>query len=276
MGYGCPKTPAGQRGGASKRVSGPGSRAASGLAQAVKAAVGVAACFAVLLGLNGCGKDVPFISKIKIELPRRVKIKSVADALQAARNQNDPTLRYRAYVYLGDPSRYDNAETIEEIVQVLAAAYKAEQDEQIRIAIIDSLGRLGSTAALPTLTEAARNPSVSIRVAACQALGRLGTVDALPTLDERFSTDSSLDVRLAAAAALANIPSRNAAVVLVQGLTDPDVAIVYRCRRSLQQMLGADYGSDVSAWRDAVRQADFSQVRQNRSSIRWPLWLFNR
>jgi len=206
----------------------------------------------------------------RLPLPHRVKIDDVPDALAAVRDERDPTRRYHAYLYLGDPDLYADQETVNEVVKVLAAALKVEREEQNRVAIIESLGRLGSPAAIPALSEAVRDPSAAIRTAACEALGRIGSPEVIPALEQRFTSDDSLDVRLAAAASLGNVHDRNAAIVLVQGLTDPDVAVVYRCRESLKQLLGEDHGNDVDAWRQAVRQADFTKPAKHSLLDLWP------
>ncbi len=242
----------------------------------MRVACGVAACVvagSLSLLAVGCirtGQPLQWSLLDRLSLPRRVKIQGVSDALAAVQDEQDPTRRYHAYLYLGDPGLYDDEQTEQEVVQLLSVALKVERVEQNRVAIIESLGRLGSTAAIPALSDTARDPSATIRAAACAALGQIGTAAVIPLLEERFTTDDSLDVRLAAAAALSNVGERSAAIVLLQGLTDPDIAVVYCCRKSLEQLLGQNYGNDLEAWRQAVREAEFVAPPRRPLLDLWP------
>ena len=86
-------------------------------------------------------------------------------------------------------------------------------------------------------------------------------------LDTLLVSDPSLDVRLAAADALGHIPTQQAAMSLLTGIEDADVAIRYRSRQSLKQITGKDHAGNVGEWREDIQTANFEELAARRRHL---------
>jgi HEAT repeat protein len=204
----------------------------------------------------GC-KTTTFFSRKE---PQPAPIKSVADALTAVRTNSDPAVRRDAYQFLGNPKRYSGDDSSsDEITEILRLALTAETDPQLRIAVLSALAKLHSPKAIAAIAGATKDKETAVRVTACRLLGQSGARNAADQLDELLISDSSLDVRLAAAEALGNLPSRKAALALLEGVDDPDVAIRFRCRESLKKLTGTDHAADLTDWRKEIQTANFEE-----------------
>ena len=192
-------------------------------------------------------------------------IESVPDALSAIRSSSDPSVRRAAFEFLGNPRHYSgNDNNRDEISDILQLALSAEADPHLRITILQSLAKLQSPKALAAISGAATDKDPAVRVTACRLLGQAGAAQATAQLDELLTADSSLDVRLAAAEALGNLPSRQAALALLEGIDDPDVALRFRCRESLKKLTGTDHAADLAGWRHEIQTASFEEPAAHR------------
>ncbi|MBI3465083.1 MAG: HEAT repeat domain-containing protein [Planctomycetes bacterium] len=186
-------------------------------------------CLAATNWSTGCKHTSLFTRKNAPPPP----IESVPDALSAIRASSDPSVRRDAFEFLGEPRHYSgNDASRDEITEILKLALTSE---------------------------AANDKDPAVRVTVCRVLGQAGATQATPQLDDLLMADSSLDVRLAAADALGNLPSRQAALALLEGIDDPDVALRFRCRESLKKLTGSDHSTDLAGWRQEIQTASFEQ-----------------
>jgi HEAT repeat protein len=210
---------------------------------------------AALLCTLGCKTSSLFTRKTY----SKPSIDSASAALASIRQSSDPAQRRAAFEYLGNPSHL-GTEGREEISSILALALSSEQQAQTRIVILQSLARLGSPQRWEAFNAALRDKDPTVRVMACRLIARSGSTDQTEALDDLLNSDTSLDVRLAAADALSNIPTREAAMALLSGVQDSDVAVRHRCRQSLQNLTGKDHGGNADEWRTEIQTANFEQL----------------
>jgi HEAT repeat protein len=223
-----------------KRVPVRGSRAA------------VVVWVTILLCSLGCKTTSLFTRKTY----SKPSVDSASSALAAIRGSSDPAQRRAAFEFLGNPSQL-GTEDREEISSILALALASEPQAQTRIVILQSLSKLGSPKRWESFNSALKDKDPAVRVIACRLIARSGSTDHIKALDDLLISDPDLDVRLAAADALSNIPTREAALALLSGVQDRDVAIRYRCRQSLLQLTGKDHGGNADEWRSEIQTANF-------------------
>ncbi len=75
-------------------------------------------------------------------------------------------------------------------------------------------------------------------------------------LAETLSGDTDMDVRQAAAKALASSHDKEAVAALGAALEDANPAMQYVAVASLKNVTGKDLGNDVNAWRQLAKQPD--------------------
>jgi len=215
----------------------------------------------VVLSALGCGASTYF-TRFRDTTPT---VDSPQAALAAIRESRDPGLRRAAFEYLGDPRHLGGeAGDRDEVTSILGLALQSETEPQTRILVLESMTRLGSPKRVEAMSPAVTDKEPAVRAAACRHLGRTGSPEAAAKLEPVLVSDSSLDVRLAAADALANIPTQQAALSLLAGLEDSDVAIRYRCRQSLKQITGKDYSGSVGEWRQEIQTVNFEELAKKR------------
>ena len=166
--------------------------------------------------------------------------------LKSSSNADD---RRAAFGALGQPGRYRaDPGRQQQIVEILRLGLEREQDSLVRITIVHSLGSLGGEQAQAALVGGLEDGDPAVRAEICRTLGKLGDVAASEPLGTAVTSDTSLDVRLAAAEGLGHLPSGNSAKALLAALNDKDPAVRYRAGRSLRAITGKDYGTDSNAW----------------------------
>jgi HEAT repeat protein len=190
-------------------------------------------------------------------------IESATAALAVIRESKNPAERRAAFEFLGDPSHL-GSEDREEISSILALALTSEQQAQTRIVILQSLAKLGSPKRWDAYNASLQDKAPSVRVMACRLIGRSGSTEQTKALDSLLISDPNLDVRLASAEALSNIPTREAALALLSGVQDTDVAVRNRCRESLRHITGKDHGANTDEWRTEIQTANFDELATQR------------
>ena len=214
------------------------------------------ACSATTSWCTGC-KHISLFTRKNVQ---PAPIESVPDALSAIRASSDPGVRREAFEFLGDPKHFSgDGAGRDEITDILKLALASEADPQLRITILHSRAKLNSPKAIASIAGAANDKDPAVRVTVCRLLGQSGATQATAQLDELLTADSSLDVRLAAADALGYLPSRQAALALLEGIDDPDVALRFRCRESLKKLTGSDHAADLAGWRQEIQTASFEE-----------------
>ncbi len=209
-------------------------------------------------------------TSIRALVARPPRVDSVADALATLRDSVDPAERLSAYRFLLDPDHFPEKRIPDDVLQSVADTGLREPEAIERANVVMLLGALDDPRVLDPLLRAADDPDPLVRQAACEQLARWHDERVLEVLIDRLQNDASIDVRLAAARSLGKIPSRRAAQALYAHLADPDVAIRYRAREALANLVGEDHGFDMDQWQSAIEQASFTETRRRG----WRRWLF--
>jgi HEAT repeat protein len=143
-----------------------------------------------------------------------------------------------------------------EITDQLARQIQVEPDPLVRQAVVGTIAEFRTPIAQQVLEAGLADQDETVRVACCQAIGRraaAGVEDAgntsLAALAGVLRSESNIDVRLAAAEALGHIKSPDAIQALIVALDDRDPALQYVGVQSMKSITGQDYGPDVQAWR---------------------------
>lgn len=142
----------------------------------------------------------------------------------------------------------------EEIAQQLANGLKVEKDALLRMEVLQAMGAMQCPTALSMLRLGMKDPDADVRVACCQAWRQQGGQEAIDLLAAAATTDSELDVRMAAARCLGELGDKRGVPALGQMLEDRDPAMQHRAVASLQRITGQDLGNDVNAWIDYVKK----------------------
>ncbi len=176
--------------------------------------------------------------------------------LNRVRESPDPNLRHQAYARLADPNCYDNEEQQIEAARELSQRLDKKSEPLVTRAVIcRTLGELGRPEARDALGRACDDPEPIIRAAACRALGRIGSPDDALLLARVMSADSNSDCRIAAIEGLGTLKAKDPriALVLVDGMENPDPAVRLASYQSLQRITGKDLGPEVAAWRASIQ-----------------------
>jgi HEAT repeat protein len=141
----------------------------------------------------------------------------------------------------------------EQFARKIATDLTTEQSPFVRREMYLALGGVQSLTANSILYAGLQDPDENIRIACCQAWGQRGGPDAAKVLGETLSSESNLDVRLAAARALGKAKDNGGVTSLGVALEDPNPAVQRRAIESLEEITGEKFGNDVDAWRTFVQ-----------------------
>jgi HEAT repeat protein len=86
-------------------------------------------------------------------------------------------------------------------VEPLLQLARTNDDSDLRIRIVESLGRIGDERSVPLLREFARNLHAPLRLKAIDVLGRLHSVESIPLMVELFQ-EGDLEQKLTTARAI--------------------------------------------------------------------------
>ena len=126
---------------------------------------------------------------------------------------------------------------------------RKDPDPLVRATAIRALNRARHAESDSTFVSALSDPDPQVRLEAAKALNRLPTADAAGPLAKLLSDQQQpRDVRIAASEALGHYQTLDAARALVAQLNGRDFGVAWQARRSLRQMLGADFRYDEPAW----------------------------
>jgi hypothetical protein len=131
-----------------------------------------------------------------------------------------------------------------------------ETDFNVRLAMVNMLAKMETPSANAVLYAGMKDPEADIRVACCEAWAKRPGAPATRILAETLSGDTDMDVRQAAAKALASSHDREAVAALGAALEDANPAMQYVAVASLKNVTGKDLGNDVNAWRQLAKQPD--------------------
>jgi HEAT repeat protein len=134
----------------------------------------------------------------------------------------------------------------------LARQIQIEPDPLVRRAIIKAMTEFKTPLAQQVVEAGLRDTDAGVRQTCCQVLGDRGDPQAVGKLANALRDDRDLDVRLAAAEALGNLKTPEAAQALIVALDDRDPAMQYVGVESMKSITGEDYGNDVRTWRQVA------------------------
>lgn len=146
-----------------------------------------------------------------------------------------------------------DAQKKEELANSIHQEFSTEPNPVLRAEMVGIFGELATPSTQPALQAAILDPDEDVRIAACRAWAKLGSTAALPVLTELMQRETDVDVRLAAIAELGRFPDRAAVSVLGEALDDNDPAVQHLAVQSLKTATGRDFGESVPAWRDYVQ-----------------------
>ncbi|MGD9647263.1 MAG: HEAT repeat domain-containing protein [Pirellulales bacterium] len=141
----------------------------------------------------------------------------------------------------------------EQFARKIATDLAAEQSPFVRREMYLALGGVQTLTANSLLYAGLQDPDETIRIACCEAWGQHGGADAAKVLGETLSSETNLDVRLAAARALGKAKDNGGVPSLGVALEDPNPAVQRRAMESLEEITGENYGNVVDAWRTFVQ-----------------------
>jgi HEAT repeat protein len=137
--------------------------------------------------------------------------------------------------------------------------------EMRRLAIASAAGLRDSEQSMDLIRTGLKDSVSKVRMESCRSLGKLSGEDASRTLVAVVGTDTDLDVRQAAVAALGNHKGSISTDTLRRTLEDRDPATRKLAISSLRQVTGRDYGEDPANWIAALdnKMQDASQPKSS-------------
>ncbi len=165
---------------------------------------------------------------------------------------------------LGADAAKGNADEQQKVATELAAMISKEQDPLVRKSIIKVLATISNDTSTAILAVGIKDPDAQVREQVCFAWGLRAEAaaqrgpaavpdpakeTALRILATALSSDTNIDVRLAAARSLGQLKNDSRAIsALGLALKDADPALQYYTVASLKEVSGKDFGSDVARW----------------------------
>ena len=143
----------------------------------------------------------------------------------------------------------------QQLSDTLTRDYHSEQDPLVRLEIVKTLSELSTPSAFPTMMQSLNDPDPNIRIASCRLWAKRGGRDAVSLLSDRLSSDTNIDVRLAAARGLGQLSGPRVVESLGMALEDKDVALQNRAMQSLKKVTGRDLGKNAYAWRQLINRS---------------------
>jgi HEAT repeat protein len=154
----------------------------------------------------------------------------------------------------------------EKVSADLARMIQTEQDPLVREEIMRTLAGIPTQTAANSLVSGMKDSEPKVRVAVCQGWAKrvaaanpndpVAAADAdsaTRMLSQALSSDTNIDVRLAAARALGKVQNDARAIgALGIALKDRDPALQVRAIASLKESSHKDFGNDVSKWQQYV------------------------
>ena len=142
----------------------------------------------------------------------------------------------------------------EKVVEDLVLQLQKEEIAQMRIRLLQTLGAFPQPAAIAMLSAGLKDSDRDVRIICCETVGKHKPPDSAKLLMEVLTSDTEIDVRIAAARALGEFKDDPAAIAaLGTALDSNDPAMQYRAVQSLRKTTGKTYGDDINTWREYVK-----------------------
>jgi hypothetical protein len=133
----------------------------------------------------------------------------------------------------------------------LAARLQEERSPVLRAELVRTLAEFPTPAAYAAVLASLQDASPHVRAAACRGLARHPSQGGFEALAKTLTSDSDLDVRIAAATALGSFRGFEAARALRAALDDRDPALQLAAVSSLERLEGhPEYRRNVAVWRE--------------------------
>jgi hypothetical protein len=170
-----------------------------------------------------------------------------------------PAMRSSAIAEFGSRSTGVDSPEQREITDQLARQIQVEPDPLVRQAVIHAIAEFKTPMAQQVLAAGLADQDEMVRVACCDELGKRSS-DAefdpgrtsVPSLAKALKEDKDQNVRIAAAKALGSMKSPEAIQALAVALEDRDPAMQYVGVQSMKSITGKDYGPNVEIWRQVA------------------------
>jgi HEAT repeat protein len=165
-------------------------------------------------------------------------------------NIKTPDDRIKELKELAKTAKKKTPEEQQRISTELSKEIQRESDPLMRRQILRTLTNYPTPLATAVLVAALGDSDTEVRILACRSLGKRGGKDSVTELTRIVSSDTSLDVRIAAVRALGETRDTSALPPLAEALVDPDPALQFRATAALREVSGRDFGNDAQAWRE--------------------------
>ena len=139
----------------------------------------------------------------------------------------------------------------EQIAFQLQERFKEEKSAVLRAELVRTLGEFPTAGAQQAVMAALSDEAANVRIAATKALARRPTAEGFEVLGHTVTSDSDMDVRIAAARELGKFKGFGAPQRLRPVLDDRDPALQLAAMQSLESLTGkTQYRNSVATWRE--------------------------
>ncbi len=216
---------------------------------------GLSMSLALISGCSGPNSG----TNVVVDLINDLMPPSPSQVAREAFNVYDADLRRRSVALLSS-SHFGHEEPYLRMYRLLID----DQDPTVRAACAHALGLHGNTEDAAVLISLLNDDTSFVRWEAAKALQKIHHPDAILPLIEVLRNDEDADVRMAAAQALGQYPTRPVFDALVGALTDHNFGVVKAAADSLATLTGQDLGTDGGRWLDFADAAGADLFRNRR------------
>lgn len=203
----------------------------------------LAALLALPWGCSAPGKGNPFTGSIG-EMFEPLFKRTPSQLARDAFDGGDPDRRRRAIAMLSSADWGGE----EVYVRTYRMAAEGDDDESVRAAALNALGRHGTPDDVPVIVANLEHANAFVRLEAAIALQRIHGPDAVDPLIAAMANDVDADVRMAAARALGQYAEPAVFDALVGALRDNHYGVVHHAHQSLELLTGAGLGLATRQW----------------------------
>jgi len=194
------------------------------------------------LAAAGCGE------KGNRAFNRRLNPPSWQQRVAMAVDRDDADNRRMGINYMAPDTKSTDTGTLKLFAFILAN----DRDPFVRAAAVTALGTVGNTDFAPDAIAALDDGSEVVRWDAAKALGKLVVDEALEPLIARAASDTSTNVRIAAAQSLGSYRKRRSVRTLLQLMDVGDLSIRRAAHQSMVEIYRVDLGGEPECWAEAA------------------------
>lgn len=147
----------------------------------------------------------------------------------------------------------------------LQSMVRTEKNPLMIRQLVRTLAAFPTETSLDGLRLATEHSDPDVRVVACEGWRMKGGREGLEQLAKMLSSDTDVDVRIAAAREISAFKDPIAVQALGAALDDTNPALQHRAVQSLKLVTGRDMGDNVAAWREYVASGGAKPVE----SVSW-------